>query len=122
MRGFTMRPTAVLALILLVAGCNKTAPTTAPPVVQPVPAPSAPKPPPPPPTLMTREECREKLLGKTPEEVIAIIGKPDRTMELTSQLTWFYKGMTRDKLTGKPDNRVQITFEDGKVKSITFSS
>lgn len=107
----------VVALAALV-GCNKVPlPTTSqPPVVTP--------PinlPPSPPSLMTREECHEKLLGKTPEEVIALIGKPDRTLEITNRLTWFYKGITKDKLTGKADERAQIVFEGGKVTRLTFS-
>jgi hypothetical protein len=44
-------------------------------------------------------------LGQTLEEVVAILGKPEKTIELGEKAIYFYKDM-------------KITFRDGKVADV----
>jgi hypothetical protein len=45
------------------------------------------------PALMSREEFKAKVMGKTPEQVIEAVGRPDRTLDVGDQ-TRFYEKRT----------------------------
>lgn len=72
------------------------------------------------PTVYDREEFRAVLLGKTPDEVLARIGTPDSTQDYAGRGNWYYRGRTRDPVTGDLDARAQVVFRDGRVKSVNF--
>ncbi|MCG2593929.1 outer membrane protein assembly factor BamE [Ramlibacter sp. XY19] len=60
----------------------------------------------------------EKLvLGKNQQEVVQLIGRPDRT----SENQWFYYEMSIDDVTRKPYVVTLVVFNNGKVSRILFS-
>lgn len=72
---------------------------------------------------MSREELQQAIIGKSPDQVIAAIGRPDRTSTggqggLTQY--WYYDGATKDEITGKVDSTAQVIVENGQVDSINF--
>lgn len=68
----------------------------------------------------TRDEFRKMLMGKTQAEVIEVAGKPDTTQDFGSP-TWYYKRVTADPVTGKPDYSAQVVFgKNGRVESVNY--
>ena len=67
----------------------------------------------------TREEFKALVMGKTPDEVIAAIGRPDKTWDDGKE--WSYDGITIDPITGKRDYVSSIEFKDGKVARVRFT-
>jgi outer membrane protein assembly factor BamE (lipoprotein component of BamABCDE complex) len=69
----------------------------------------------------TRAEFRELLVGKTPDEVIAAVGKPDDTAEIGGQKVWYYSDRSADPVTGKPDVLANVWFgSDGRVERVSY--
>lgn len=68
----------------------------------------------------TRAEFKALVVGKTPEQVIAAVGKPDSTQESSIGQTWYYRETTVDPITGKADATAQLVFENGIVDRINF--
>ena len=69
--------------------------------------------------VYTRDEFRAAVMGKTQSEVIALLGKPDRTSEDTgSGPEWLYYDIRRDPLTGKLDQFTTVRFLHGRVVEI----
>jgi len=56
---------------------------------------------------MSRQEFQQAVSGKTPEQVISILGRPERTMD---DGVWTYEGRTRDPVSGKVDTFVHVHF------------
>jgi outer membrane protein assembly factor BamE (lipoprotein component of BamABCDE complex) len=72
-------------------------------------------------TLPTRDEFRTKIMGKTADEVIALIGKPDTTQDHGGgDQNWYYDHVSRDPVNGKTDTSVQVIFENGRVVKVNF--
>src|SRR4029453_17557516 len=71
-------------------------------------------------TTYTREKFRELVIGKTPDEVIAVVGKPDRTVESSTAVFWYYDGRTADGATGKADKKAQIIIRNGKAAEVNY--
>ncbi len=69
----------------------------------------------------TRAEFRDLVKGKTPEEVVALVGRPDRTSEVPGQTDWVYNARTRDPVSGKLDLYAVVVFRDGWVEDVLFS-
>jgi len=70
--------------------------------------------------VYTRQEFRELVMGKTPDEVIAAVGKPDRTADDDNSQVWRYDERTRDPVTGKADDNTHVYFENGKVTRVSY--
>lgn len=68
----------------------------------------------------TREEFKAAVTGKTAEEVLRAVGKPDRTSEHLGRQYWYYERASRDTITDKVDVEAQVTFEDGVALSVSF--
>jgi outer membrane protein assembly factor BamE (lipoprotein component of BamABCDE complex) len=68
--------------------------------------------------LYTRDEFRQLLMGKTMEEVLKAIGKPNSTAESPPDTYWYYRGITYDPVTGKTDGSVQVCIERGVVRRV----
>lgn len=66
--------------------------------------------------VYTRDEFRQAVLGKTPDEVLKLLGKPDRTDEDGPQ--WIYYDRRRDPLTGKIDELTFVRFSGGRVADV----
>lgn len=71
-------------------------------------------------TTVTREEFRVKVMGKTPEQVIAVVGKPSVTQDHGGDPIWYYNEATTDPVSGKVDYHAQVIFENGRVIAVNF--
>ncbi|HKB00996.1 MAG TPA: hypothetical protein VKD90_02200 [Gemmataceae bacterium] len=71
-------------------------------------------------TPYTREKFRELVIGKTPDEVIAAVGKPDRTVESGTAVFWYYDARTTNPATGKTDKKAQVVIRYGKAAEINY--
>lgn len=68
----------------------------------------------------TRDEFRARIMDKTPDEVIAAIGKPVKTSERGRSQNWYYENCCVDPVTGNVDNWVQLVIEEGRVVRVNF--
>jgi hypothetical protein len=71
---------------------------------------------------LPREQFRNLILGKTPDQLVALLGKPDYTQdtELTGTL-WYYKNVAPDPASGKRATKVQLSFDSFEtVKDANF--
>ncbi len=71
--------------------------------------------------LLSRDEFRTKVAGKTESEVTASVGKPVSTEEANGEIRWVYEQGTRDlENPMERHNRVVVTFRNGRVAEVTF--
>jgi hypothetical protein len=70
--------------------------------------------------VYTRDEFRAKVIGKTQNDVLSAVGKPDRTIDLGDTTTWTYRDRARDAITGKLDGLIQVTFQSGRAMDVSF--
>lgn len=69
---------------------------------------------------MTRDEAKKLLIGKTKDEVIELLGRPDKTSEGVLG-HWAYHGITFDPVSQKADNALWVYFgDDGRVNRLSF--
>ncbi len=62
---------------------------------------------------MSRDEFRSVVIGKTGEQIINLIGRPDSTSDMGGRVSWSYDGKTYDPVTGKIDRFVIVVFQGG---------
>jgi hypothetical protein len=72
------------------------------------------------PDPISRDDFKAKVLGKTPEQVIEAVGKPDRTADEPDP-TWFYDRRTVDPVSRAVDGKARLTFKSGVVALVNFS-
>ena len=72
--------------------------------------------------LYSREEFARLVTGKTPDEVIAILGKPESTRQTSDgpSESFRYEYRTYDQITGKTDYSVHLYFRRGVVASVSY--
>jgi hypothetical protein len=70
--------------------------------------------------IYARAEFKELVMGKTADEVIAAVGKPDRTEADEFGTYWHYRGRTTDPVTGKTDPDTRLEFKEGRVSEVNF--
>lgn len=70
--------------------------------------------------VYSRDEFRKIVQGKTPDEVIVLVGRPEFTEDGEGIMSWFYHGLTRDPYTGKMDDTVLVNFEYGRASGVTY--
>ncbi len=70
---------------------------------------------------LKRDEFRNLVLGKSPEELVAAIGKPNSTQDTELGVFWYYENVAGDPVTGKRSMLVQITIENGRVTGVNFN-
>jgi hypothetical protein len=105
-----MRSLALLAALVLVATGCRPAGKTVPAGVGTAPAK----------TTYSREELRTMVMGKTAEEVIALIGKPEKTSESEpGSMMMQYGDIAIDPGTGKARGAF-LHLRKGKVNSVGF--
>jgi hypothetical protein len=68
----------------------------------------------------TRDEFRALVLGRTRDQVIEAVGKPDKTQDADGDIYWYYQKRTVDPVTGKVDRSVQVVFLSGVVRSVNY--
>lgn len=67
-----------------------------------------------------RDDFKQSILSKTPEQVLTNVGRPDTTQQSGTIEYWNYHHFTKDPITGKVDNNAQVVIEDGTVKRVNF--
>jgi hypothetical protein len=70
--------------------------------------------------IYTRGEFKELVIGKTPDEVIAAVGKADRTVESGTDVFWYYDARTTNPATGEADKKAQVVFRNGKAAEVNY--
>jgi hypothetical protein len=71
--------------------------------------------------VMTREQWEKAVMGKTPDELIASVGRPNRTIDNPDKTLWRWSYFDRvtNPVTGQADS-VTLEFEDGMVVRILW--
>lgn len=72
---------------------------------------------------MTRQEFNAAVIGKTPDEVLQTVGKPDSTSTAYVYEFWYYTDhspavIILDPVTGQRETQVQVVFEKGRVTKV----
>lgn len=65
-----------------------------------------------------RAELRTAVTGKTQDEVIGLLGRPNRTSGDGTE--WAYYDRSYDKVSGQTDGVIYVIFRDGRVSEIRF--
>jgi len=68
--------------------------------------------------VMTREHFQQAVIGKTPQQVIQAVGRPDSTALGDTQ--WMYYDKTKNPTTGQNDEGTFIRFNSGVAVSVEF--
>jgi hypothetical protein len=71
--------------------------------------------------VWTRDEFRAAVMGKTPEEVIAAVGRPTSTSDHPdgSPWIWYYDGRVTNPATQQADDGI-LDFEGGRVAGVRW--
>lgn len=71
---------------------------------------------------LPRDQFRAVINGRTKQQVLDALGKPDQTQdqEGLGEL-WYYNNAAIDPVTGKKTAIVQIVFENGTVTTVNFN-
>jgi uncharacterized membrane protein len=68
----------------------------------------------------TREEFRERVVGKSKDEIVRLLGRPAKTNAAAGDDGWEYEKVARDAATGKADDRTTLWFDaHGRVERVT---
>lgn len=69
----------------------------------------------------SRDEFRKLVVGKSTDEVLAAIGKPESTSSSSPQhQLWVYRYITVDPVTKEPDFSALVTFRNGKATDVSY--
>jgi hypothetical protein len=60
------------------------------------------------------------LVGKTPQTVVLVLGRPDHEFGSQRWEWWTYDNQFYDSLTRRRIGKVTLVFHDGKVMDITY--
>lgn len=72
------------------------------------------------PKIYTREEFSALLMGKTQDQVIELVGRPNHTSATGERSVWNYYDRTRDTISGKTDHISHVWFRNGIVEQINY--
>lgn len=71
---------------------------------------------------LPREQFRSLVSGKTEQQVLDALGKPDETQDQEGLgKFWYYRNVAVDPVTGKKTAQVQIVFDGGTVTTVNFN-
>jgi hypothetical protein len=70
--------------------------------------------------IYSEKEFRDLVLSKTPDEVVAALGKPDVTSQEADAVRWTYWGRIRGPLPGGAAAPAVVIFRDGKVTEVEY--
>ena len=65
-----------------------------------------------------RDEFKKLVIGKTMDEMEALLGKPYGTSTTSGQPTWYYAELVYEPETGNFDTLTYIHFANGKVERV----
>ena len=68
----------------------------------------------------TRDEFKELVMGKTLEELTAVLGEPDASANGDLGLTYQYRNRTKNPDTGETDPVVEVAMKNGRVFQLTY--
>lgn len=68
----------------------------------------------------SRDEFRQLVVGKSRQEVLDLLGRPQATQEGDGFEFWDYQGRTFDPVTNRTDHNAQVEFQNGRVSNVTF--
>ena len=71
-------------------------------------------------TVYLRDDFSASVLGKSEDQVIEAVGKPDMTSEDAEATYWHYRRRTKNPTTGQTDSDVQVVFEKGRVTALNY--
>jgi hypothetical protein len=69
---------------------------------------------------MSRDDFRSAVIYRTPDQIIANVGKPTTTQQAGDTEYWNYHNATKDLITGKLDHNAQVVIDNGKVRAVNF--
>lgn len=72
------------------------------------------------PAPLPRAQLEAEILGKSTYETCFRIGAPRSSSKSGDTEYWYYGGITMDDRSGRPDNSIQVIFEDGVVARVNF--
>lgn len=67
-----------------------------------------------------RTEFERLVVGKSKDEVLNLLGTPNRTDSPHGDATWVYEHVTYDAVTGKTDMAAFLWFRNGVVARVHF--
>jgi hypothetical protein len=70
--------------------------------------------------IYAQQEFRDLVMGKTPGEVVAALGKPDATSEEADTVRWTYRGRIQGARPGEPAAAAIVVFRDGKAAEVEY--
>lgn len=71
-------------------------------------------------TILDRDKFKTLVIGKTKEQIVALLGKPEKTFEVAPWEYWDYKKRTKDSVTDKVDGTAELLIQDGQVGAVSF--
>jgi hypothetical protein len=72
------------------------------------------------PATYTRQEFTDLVRERSRDEVVRVLGKPDRTSQDEEAEYWHYRDRTRDPLTGRTDSSAQLVIRRGRVEVVNY--
>ena len=72
------------------------------------------------PEVIFRKDFRSRVVGKTEQEVLQAVGKPNSTHDLSTLVFWRYVGTVKDEISGNIGD-ASVQFENGVVTGVRFS-
>jgi len=70
--------------------------------------------------LFDIRQARKTLIGKTPQLVVAAVGRPDHQAGGGNWEWWTYEGEFHDLVTQRTVHEVTLVFRNGKLLDITY--
>lgn len=70
-------------------------------------------------SVMLRKDFEAAVVGKSADEVLSTVGKPDETVPAPGEDNWFYRGKAKDPITGKVGTAVVI-IKQGRATRVEF--
>ncbi|MGR3279745.1 hypothetical protein ACSYAD_32320 [Acaryochloris marina NIES-2412] len=72
------------------------------------------------PEVINRKDFRNRVVGKTEQEVLQAVGKPSRTHDMSTLVIWRYVGTVKDEISGNIGD-AKVDFRNGVVTKVSFS-
>ncbi|UJB72313.1 hypothetical protein HRE53_27345 (plasmid) [Acaryochloris sp. 'Moss Beach'] len=71
------------------------------------------------PEVINRKDFRNRVMGKTEQEVLQAVGRPSSTSDLSTLVFWRYVGIVKDEISGNIGG-AKVQFKNGVVTKVSF--